>query len=220
MPAVAAKLVPCLFQCGAHTQSPQRWCNSCVRETECLVRDWGDDDGLWLGRGATEPTPAARTRHDALLATIPPSVVGAGILPVSAHGDGIWMCCMQHKGGYAYADYGGKRATDDATLWATAVREAREEGGWDFSQHTLRDASQIVPLSNANGCRYVVFVVETIASPLKTRDAAVAHHALVDDAIFRETLHDRLKYATGFRGVLARLLRTPPAERAFHSTPP
>ena len=54
---------------------------------------------------------------------------------------------------------------------------------------------------------------------LKTRDAAVAHHALVDDAIFRETLHDRLKYATGFRGV-ARLLRTPPAERVFHDTPP
>ena len=71
MSVAAAKLVPCLYQCGAHTHSPQRWCNACVRETECLVHDWGDDDGLWLGRGPTEPTAAARRHAAALLATIP-----------------------------------------------------------------------------------------------------------------------------------------------------
>ena len=140
---------------------------------------------------------------------------------MSAHGDGVWMCCVHHKGGYAYADYGGKRARDDETLWATAVREAREEGGWDFfAAHAARAVANRVAFKRPRLSLYVVFLVETICSPLKTRDAAVAHHALVGDAIFRETLHDRLKYATGFRGVLARVLRTPPAERNSHGMPP
>ena len=186
-------LRPCLFKCGKHTYAEQRWCNECVSELETACN-----------LAPPEPTMDEFDAHNELVATVDSSLLSAGILPVST--EGVWMCAMQEKSEMVWADYGGKKMHTDRTLWDTAVREAKEEGGWDFARSKLKSTSQIITLHNSRGAYHVLFLVPTTKSPRKTRDARVHDHMVMTSQRQLESLHPRLKYASGLRQQLRQLL--------------
>ena len=72
-------------------------------------------------------------------------------------------------------DVGGKAERVDATAWATAVRECREECGIDLSGHFLSPHDEVLPLKKRDGETFgVVFVVACSARRAPRRRRAFA----------------------------------------------
>lgn len=144
------------------------------------------------------------TTHDDLVSSIGP-VKTAGIL-LKKPGSGLWFAEMKDKGKTVLADFGGKREPRDADAWATAVRELREEAGIDLKDHKLTSADDVIVLENSSGRHGVLFLVESHQQPKITGDKGVLRHVLVTGQIDTNTLHSRLRYATGVQGKLRALL--------------
>ena len=147
-----------------------------------------------------------RAVHDALVGQLDGRITAAGIIPVTA--DGLWFCQMRMpKGPPVYADFGGKRDPGDRSLWDTAVREAREEGGLDYTHTLLTDASQIFYSANKQGVSYVFFFVPTSAVPVVTGDARILGVRHWTSQPPMGELHQRMRFATGFSAKLATFLQ-------------
>ena len=144
--------------------------------------------------GAADP----QARHAALLAALDPSVVAAGIVPLAE--GGLWLSLQtMPRGAPKWAEPGGKRDARDATLWETAVREAREETGLDFGGARLERADQIFYGSSRTGLNYVFFFVAAPGAPRLTGDRRIVEHRLWRELPPADALHPRLRFATGMR---------------------
>ncbi len=151
-----------------------------------------------LARTALEDATDADAVHNQIVAALDKSVVAAGVILVQ--GGGLWLSRQTMPGAApVLADLGGKKERGE-TLWDTAVRELREEGGVDLSNTRLATAQQVFYSSKRTGERsYAFFFVESQDAPKMTGDKRIIEHCHFKQLPDWSQLHPRMRYATGMR---------------------
>ena len=151
-----------------------------------------------LARTALEDATDADAVHNQIVAALDESVVAAGVILVQ--GGGLWLSRQTMPGAApVLADLGGKKERGE-TLWDTAVRELREEGGVDLSSTRLVSPEQVFYSSKRTGERsYAFFFVQSQDAPKMTGDKRIIEHCHFKQLPDWSQLHPRMRYATGMR---------------------
>ena len=151
-----------------------------------------------LARTALEDATDADAVHNQIVAALDKNVAAAGVILVQ--GGGLWLSRQTMPGAApVLADLGGKKQQSE-TLWDTAVRELREEGGVDLSETRLATAQQVFYSSKRTGERsYAFFFVQSQEAPKMTGDKRIIEHCHFKQLPDWSQLHPRMRYATGMR---------------------